>query len=395
MWKALASNALNLIIVILFLVAGLVTWGVNRYGTQGPLTQAICLRVESGENMRGVSEDLAARGAIESGAILRIGADYAGKAALLKQGSFLIPEGASMSQIVDIVTRGGQSTCGTEVVFRVGIALVRAEVRELDPATSRFVELAAFDPTLPDAPPEYAAVRARADTRYRIAVAEGVTSWQVVTALNALEVLEGDMTAIPPEGSLAPDSYEVLPGGPVAEVLERMQSAQARILAEAWAERSENVPVATPAEALVLASIIEKETAIPEERALVSSVLANRIRQGMRLQFDPTIIYGITRGVGVLDRPISNADIDGRTEQRLHGDIAYNTYQIDGLPAGPIANPGRDSILAALNPAVTDLLFFVADGTGGHAFAATLDEHNANVARLREIEATQAPADGN
>jgi len=387
MWKALASNALNLFIVILFLAAGAMMWGVNRYSAPGPLAQAICLRVESNANMRGVSEDLVSLGAIESGAILRIGADYAGKAGLLKQGSFLIPEGAAMDEIVDIVTRGGQSTCGTEVVFRLSIARIQGEVRELDPATNRFVELVEFDPMAADLPPEYLEVRARPDTRFRIAVAEGVTSWQVVQGLNALDVLDGDVTDIPAEGMLAPDSYEVVPGMQVATVLERMESAQARILAEAWAERSDAVPVATPQEALVLASIIEKETAIAAERELVSSVLVNRIRQGMRLQFDPTIIYGITRGIGLLDRPISNADIDGRTEQRLHGAIEYNTYQIDGLPAGPIANPGRESILAALNPAETDLLFFVADGTGGHAFAVTLDEHNANVARLREIEA--------
>jgi len=393
MWKALASTGLNLFIVILFLSAGAVTWGVNRYGAAGPLAQAICLRVESGENMRGVSEALLEEGAVESGAILQMGADWSGKAALLKQGSFLIPEQSSMAEIVDIVTRGGQSTCGTEVVYRLGIARLQADVRELDPATSRFVEIAEFDPGSPTPPPEYLAVRERSDTRYRIAVAEGMTSWQVVQGLNALDVLEGDVAEIPAEGTLAPDSYEVVPGTQVAAVLGQMASAQARILAGAWAERSDTVPVATPEEALVLASIIEKETAVPEERALVSSVLVNRIRQGMRLQFDPTIIYGITRGIGLLERPISNADIDGRTEQRMHGAIAYNTYQIDGLPAGPIANPGRDSILAALNPAATDLLFFVADGTGGHAFAATLEEHNANVARLREIEASAA--DGN
>jgi UPF0755 protein len=242
-------------------------------------------------------------------------------------------------------------------------------------------------------PPEYDQVRAEPDTRYRIVMAEGVTSWQVMTALNALDLLEGDVDAVPPEGMLAPDSYEVRVGDTVQSVLDRMGDAQARILAEEWANRGPDVPVATIEEALVLASIIEKETAIPEERPLVSSVLVNRIRQGMRLQFDPTIIYGITRGIGVLDRPISNADIDGRTEAVRHGEILYNTYQIDGLPAGPIANPGRAAIQAALNPAVTDLLFFVADGTGGHAFAATLEEHNANVARLRQIEA-EAEAGG-
>jgi UPF0755 protein len=394
MWKHIAANALTLLIVLLFLAAGAILWGVGRYSAPGPLTAAICLRVEPGANMRGVSDDLAEQGAITSPALFRMGVDYAGLSGDLKQGSFLISEGTSMAEVADIITRGGQSTCGTEIVYRVGIARVLAEVRELDPATDRFVELAQFNPATDPVPPEYADRRERPDTRFRIAVAEGVTSWQVMTALNSLDVLDGDVTVVPAEGALAPDSYEVTPGTPVADVLARMESAQAQILAEEWAERGEDVPVSTPEEAMVLASIIEKETAIAEERPLVSSVLVNRIRQGMRLQFDPTIIYGITRGIGILDRPISNADIDGRTEAVLHGEIAYNTYQIDGLPAGPIANPGRAAIEAALNPAQTDLLFFVADGTGGHAFAATLEEHNANVARLREIEAQAPESDG-
>jgi UPF0755 protein len=175
----------------------------------------------------------------------------------------------------------------------------------------------------------------------------------------------------------------------VAALVEQMASAQSRILAEEWAGRAEGLPVATPQEALILASIIEKETAIADERPLVASVLVNRLRQGMRLQFDPTIIYGITRGEGILDRPIRQSDIDGTTERRAHGAILYNTYQIDGLPAGPIGNPGRASIHAALNPAETDYLFFVADGTGGHAFAATLQEHNRNVELYRSLQAVQ------
>jgi len=395
MWKALASNGLNLIILLLFLAGGIVLWGNNQYGAPGPLANAICLRVEAGSTMGRVSETLAAQGAIGSGWIFRVGADYSGRSGDLKQGSFLIEAGASMGDIVQSITGDGLSTCGTEVIYRIGVNRVIADVRELDPATNRFVDLVEFEPLVAEAvPPEYTDVRARPDTRYRIVAAEGVTSWQIVTALNGLDLLEEDVTEIPAEGSLAPDSYDVAPGDTVASLIERMVTAQSRILAEEWAERDDNVPVATPEEALVLASIIEKETAIAEERPLVSSVLVNRIRQGMRLQFDPTIIYGITRGIGLLDRPISNADIEGRTEQRLHGEITYNTYQIDGLPAGPIANPGRASIEAALNPAESDLLFFVADGSGGHAFATTLDEHNANVARLRQLEAEAAAGGG-
>jgi UPF0755 protein len=387
MWRNIASNALTFLLVVLFLGGGLITWAVRQYDAPGPLASAICLRVEGGSSMTTVRDQLASQGALAQPWIFGAGAEYSGKAAELKAGSFLVPAEASPAEIVDIVTRGGASTCGTQIVYTVGVTETLARVRELDPATSAFEEVARFLPLSEEPPAEYLAVREQADTQYTVQVVEGVTSWQVVTALNALDILEGEVTTIPAEGTLAPDSYGVQPGTEVEAVIARMASAQAQILAEAWSTRADGVPVATPEEALVLASIVEKETAIAEERPLVSSVLVNRIRQGMRLQFDPTIIYGITRGVGILERPISNADIDGVTEQRTHGEILYNTYQIDGLPAGPIANPGRAAIEAALNPAETEYLFFVADGTGGHAFATNLDDHNANVARLRALEA--------
>ena len=390
MWRSIASNALTLIIVGLFLGGGLITWAVSQYDAPGPLAAPICLRVEGGSNMTEVRDRLAGQGALAHPWIFGAGADYSGKATELKAGSFLVPAGASAAEIVDIVTRGGASTCGTQIVYTIGINETLARVRELDPATSAFVEIVRFSPLTEAPPAEYLDVREKADTQYSLQVVEGVTSWQVVTALNALDILDGDVETIPAEGTLAPDSYGVEPGTEVEAVIARMVSAQAQILAEAWANRADGVPVTTPEEALVLASIVEKETAISEERPLVASVLVNRIRQGMRLQFDPTIIYGITRGVGLLDRPISNADISGATEQRTHGAILYNTYQIDGLPAGPIANPGRAAIEAALNPAETDYLFFVADGTGGHAFATNLEDHNTNVARLRALETGQA-----
>jgi UPF0755 protein len=389
MWRHLASNALTLMLVLMFLGGGLISWGVSQYRAPGPLVAPICLRVEGGANMIEVRDDLAARGAVAQGWIFGAGAEYAGKSEQLKAGSFLIPAGASPAEIVDIVTRGGASTCGTQVIYTVGVFETLARVRDLDPESGDYVEVVRFAPLSETAPEEYIEVRANPDTQYTVQVIEGVTSWQVVTALNALDILEGDVETIPAEGTLAPESYGVLPGTEVEAVIARMASAQAEILAQAWANRADGVPVETPEEALVLASIVEKETAIAEERPLVSSVLVNRIRQGMRLQFDPTIIYGITRGVGLLDRPISNADIDGVTEARVHGEILYNTYQIDGLPAGPIANPGRAAIEAALNPAETEYLFFVADGSGGHAFATNLDDHNANVARLRALEAAE------
>ena len=382
MWRHIASNALTFFIVALFLLGGAVLWGAGQYSAPGPLAQAICLRVEGGANMRSVRDDLTAQGAISSGTVFGIAADYSGKSGQLKAGSFLVSEAASMEEIVDIVTRGGASTCGTEVVYRIGIARVLVEVRQLDAATNRFEEIAKFEPGVEPEPAEYTSVRAAADTRFRVALAEGVTSWQVMTELNGLDVLEADVTEVPPEGSLAPDSYEVVPGTLVSDVLARMTSAQAVILAEEWAGRAEGLPVATPEEAMILASIVEKETGVAEERALVAGVFVNRLRQGMKLQTDPTVIYGVTNGQGVLGRGLRASELRTATP--------YNTYVIDGLPPTPIANPGRAALTAALHPAQTEFVFFVADGTGGHAFADNLEEHNQNVARWREIEAEQA-----
>ncbi len=382
MWRHIASNALSFFVVALFLAAGVIIWGSSQYDAAGPLEQPICLKVDRGANMRGVSEDLAGRGAIGSAAIFRIGAEYSEKSAQLKAGSFLVPAGASMAEIVDIVTRGGRSTCGTEVVYRIGVTSNRVEVRELDPVSGSYVELADFDPTAGPAPAAYAEVKADRDTQYRVALAEGVTSWSIVQALNALDVLEGPAEEIPAEGWLAPDSYAFVPGDSVAGLLDQMGIRQQQILAAAWAERAEGLPYDTPEEALIMASIVEKETGVAEERPLVASVFVNRLEQGMRLQTDPTVIYGITRGQGVLGR--------GLRQSELRAETPYNTYVIDGLPPTPIANPGRASIEAALNPQTSDFLFFVADGTGGHAFAVTLDEHNRNVARWREIEAQRA-----
>ncbi|SFP48384.1 endolytic transglycosylase MltG [Tranquillimonas alkanivorans] len=382
MWRNIASNFLTLFIVVLALFAGVIAWGKREYAGPGPLTQAICLEVESGSNMRRVSDKLAGDGAISNAQIFRIGAEYTDKSDQLKAGSFLVPEGASMEEIVDIVTRGGQSTCGTEVVYRVGIAGQEIEVRELDPASGQFEEVVEFDPAEAEAPAEYAEVREAADTRYRIALAEGVTSWQIVEALRQADFLDGEVAEVPAEGTLAPDSYEVRPGAARGELLAAMQARQEERLAEAWAARDDDLPVETPEEALILASIIEKETGVPDERGQVASVFVNRLREGMRLQTDPTVIYGITNGEGVLGRGLRRSELDAVTP--------YNTYRIDGLPPTPIANPGLDSLMAAVQPAETEFLYFVADGSGGHAFARTLAEHNENVARWREIEAQQA-----
>ena len=384
MWRHIASNAVTFLIVALFLLGGVVLWGRAEYSAQGPLSQAICLQVKPGSNMRRVSRDLEDQGAVSSAAIFRMGADYQEKTSQLKAGSFLVEPGTSMSEIVDLVTRGGASTCGTEVVYRIGVNRVSVQVRELDPATSRFVEKAEFVPGSDEVPATYPAVKEQADTRFRIALAEGVTSWQVIDSLKAMDVLEGDVAEVPAEGILAPDSYEVRPGDTRADVVARMISAQEARIAEAWAERDADLPIQSPEDLLILASIIEKETGVAEERRQVASVFVNRLNQGMRLQTDPTVIYGITKGEGVLGR--------GLRRSELRAETPWNTYVIPALPPTPIANPGRASLMAAAQPDATPYIFFVADGTGGHAFAVTLAEHNENVARWRVIEAERGAA---
>lgn len=381
MWRSIASNALTLFILLLVVAAGILAWGRQEYSGPGPLAEAICFRVERGASLSAVSRALEAQGAVSDARIFRIGADYSGKAQGLKFGSYLIPPGASMAEVLDDLTTSGQSTCGREINFRIGVNAVDVILRELDPASNRYVEVVKFDPAAEAVPQTYVEVAEEPDVRFRVTLAEGVTSWQVVEALKRAEFLGGEVKAVPPEGSLAPDSYEVARGDDRQALLDQMAARQAAILADLWAARVDGLPYDTPEEALIMASIVEKETGVPEERPQVASVFINRLAQGMRLQTDPTVIYGITKGEGVLGR--------GLRQSELRRETPYNTYVIDGLPPTPIANPGRLSIEAALNPAVTDYLFFVADGTGGHAFATTLDEHNENVARWRAIEAEQ------
>ncbi|SEW04155.1 UPF0755 protein [Cognatiyoonia koreensis] len=382
MWRHIASNALTVFIVGLFLVAGAIAWGGKQYDDPGPLASAICLKVAPGSNMSRVSDNLVEQGAISSGLIFNVGVDYSGKSGQLKAGSFLVPERASMAEIVDIVTRGGQNTCGTEVVYRVGVNRTTVQVRELDPITGGYDEVAAFDPAEEKAPAEYLAVREASDTQYRVSIAEGVTSWQITDSLNRLDVLDGDIQEVPAEGLLAPNSYSFVPGSPASEIVAKMAADQTRIIEEAWASRDEGLPLSSPEEMLILASIIEKETGVAEERRQVASVFINRLNQGMKLQTDPTVIYGITRGEGILGR--------GLRQSELRTETPWNTYVIPALPPTPIANPGRASIQAAVNPDDTDFIFFVADGTGGHAFADNLDDHNRNVAAWRQIEAERA-----
>lgn len=383
MWRHIASNGLTFLIVALFLLVGAVAWGTREYSAPGPLTEAICLQVPSGAaNTDALTDTLLERGAITSAFIFETGARYSEKSGDIKFGQFRVPEAASMEQIVDLVTRGGRSTCGAEVIYRVGINRTIVDVRELDPVTNRFVELASFEAGEVEVPPAYAEARAEGNATYRVVIAEGATSWQIANALGQIDILQSDVTEVPVEGSLAPRDYDISEGDTVSSVLALMGDTQTRILTEAWQDRVDGLPLSSVEEALVLASIIEKETSVPDERRQVASVFVNRLNRGMRLQTDPTVIYGITRGAGVLGR--------GLRQSELREETPWNTYVIPGLPPTPIANPGQAAIEAALNPDTTEYIFFVADGTGGHAFATNLDDHNRNVARWREIEAERA-----
>jgi UPF0755 protein len=212
----------------------------------------------------------------------------------------------------------------------------------------------------------------------RLTVPEGLTVAEVFKLLESVEALEGELPPPPAEGSLLPETYFYAFGDSRIGLVARMQDAMRRTLEALWSGRAEDLPFRTRQEALILASIVDKETGVADERDKVAAVFINRLRRGMRLQADPTVIYGLTAGNGQLGRELNRRDWEH--------DSAYNTYQIDGLPPSPIGNPGRASIEAVLNPAAVDYLYFVADGSGGHAFARTLEEHNRNVAKWRKVK---------
>ncbi len=213
---------------------------------------------------------------------------------------------------------------------------------------------------------------------YRVTVPEGLTSHQIVERLKADANLAGEIEAVPPEGSLLPETFVIERGMPRQAIVDRMQAEARKIIEKAWPLRKKDLPLKSPEEALVLASIVEKETGRGDERERVAAVFINRLRQNMRLQSDPTILYGQTGGKTVWSRPIQKVEIGQKT--------SHNTYQIDGLPPTPICNPGRAAIEAVLNPADTKELYFVADGAGGHVFSETLKDHNASVQKWRQVE---------
>jgi UPF0755 protein len=378
MIRHIVANAFTLMIVGLIGLAIVISAGKRSYYAEGPLQQAICFRVAPGSSLRVVSDGLAQQAAITSEQVFRIGAQYTNRAGNLRFGSYLIPERASMDQIMDLLTRGGASTCGSEIQYRIGVTRIDTLVRELDPTTQTFQTKVQF--TSDETPPEdYATFAQQADIQYRITVAEGATSWQIWEGLRLAEFLNGEPGDVPREGWLAPDSYAVARGADRQALLAEMEARQTRILTDLWESRVDGLPYSTAEDALIMASIVEKETGVADERRQVASVFVNRLGIPMRLQTDPTVIYGITMGQGTLGRGLRRSELDAVTP--------FNTYRIDGLPPTPIANPGRAAIAAALNPDNTPYLYFVADGTGGHTFSTNLADHNRAVARWREIEA--------
>jgi UPF0755 protein len=334
---AYANAALTILIVTLLTAAIVVHYGMEQFEEPGPLAAETDLAVPRGAGPRDIAERLQQAGAIPNDKLnywyFVIGTKFTGSSGSLKAGEYRIPPAYSMRQIIDMMAKG-------DVV------------------------------------------------EHTVTIPEGLTSKQIVTRLMGETILSGTVAAVPVEGTLLPETYNVQRGSDRQALLNRMTEAQTKLLKDVWAKRDPSIPVKSAQDLVTLASIVEKETGIASERPRVASVFVNRLNKKMRLQSDPTIIYGLVQGAGTLGRPILRSEITKPTP--------YNTYVIPALPPGPIANPGRASLEAAANPQKTNDVYFVADGSGGHAFAATLAEHNANVARWRTLDKAdndRAPAD--
>ena len=298
-------------------------FGLTQINARGPHSASAIVVIERGETSRAIANKLASKGVISSPGLFRLAERiYRPWRGSLKAGEYEIPAGATMNQIMAMIQAGK------------GVV-------------------------------------------HKLTIPEGWTTAQVLERIRTHKALAGQITDTPAEGSLLPDTYIFRRGDSRNGLIRRMQKAQQHLLDELWPQRAKGLPIKTRKDAIILASIIEKETGIKSERSRVAAVFINRLKRGMRLQSDPTTIYGITLGRKALDRPLTRKDINTKT--------SYNTYQIDGLPPGPIANPGRAAIKAALNPEPTDDLYFVADGSGGHAFSSNLAGHNKNVKAWRMI----------
>lgn len=333
---------LLLVVLAGLAMGGLGYWVWEKFNAPGPLAEDTFVTIDQGDGLNAIAgklreagvisrDDLFNLGVLDDATIFKLGTRYLESQAKLKAGEYKVPARSSMKQVMDLLVSG-------KVI------------------------------------------------QYSVTVPEGRTSQMVLRILNADPTLTGELRAAPAEGTLLPETYLFTRGATRADVLRRMEKDHRELAEKLWASRKADLPYDTLEEAVILASIVEKETGVASERPQVASVFVNRLRKGMKLQSDPTIIYGLTGGEP-LGRGIRKSELEKATP--------YNTYVIDGLPPTPICNPGRASLEAVINPPDTDYLFFVADGTGGHAFAATLDEHNENVRKWREIEAQRArEADG-
>ena len=330
----IVGNAVFTALVLVLIVAGAaVVFGKSQFEAPGPLQEDKIVTIPPRLGMLEIADLLKHEGVVDAHRLIFVGGVFALKARSdLKAGEYLFAKGASMRDVVETIVEG-------KVV------------------------------------------------QHQLTIPEGLTSEQIVARLLDSDILAGNIKDVPREGSLLPDSYHFNRGFTREQMIQRMRQAQERLVRDVWERRNPDLPLKSPEQLVILASIIEKETGKPEERTRIAAVLTNRLKQKMKLQSDPTIIYGLVFGKGALGHPLTKSEIAQPTP--------YNTYVIDGLPPGPIANPGRASIEAAASPARTKELYFVADGTGGHAFAESYEQHMKNVARLRAIEHEQkgeAPA---